>query len=623
MRHTTQIFLIAQCALLLTSMTWAADDVQFRAQAPAQVIVGNPFQLTYSVNQRAKDLRAPEFTDFEYLAGPYTSQSSSTSFVNGKRTSSFTLTYTYTLMANKEGTYTIQPATIQVSGDTYTSNGVRITVLPPDQEPSSSSQSNTQQSQQNRSSGNNSSQSGSVSSESVFIRTLVSQTRVHEQEVILLSYKLYFAGVDVAQFTNNTSLPEFKGFLKQELEMGEIQTELEHYNGRNYQTAVLYRTLLFPQRSGDIVIDPAQFEAVLRVQNQAQVRSIFDDFFGSYTNVTKPLKAPGVTIHVEELPKGKPSDFSGGVGTFTINSHISDTDVPANEAITLTLTIQGTGNMKLLKTPAVDWPEGFEVYDPKVTNNFKTTTMGVTGTKTIEYLAIPRAGGEYTIPPVHFSYYDSQENTYKTLTTPEYTLHITRGANDTNSPTVVNNYVNKEDIKQLGEDIRYISTAPLTDTKSGKLTSLLTYGSWQYWMCYLIPLALALVLFIIFRKQIRENADITRVRYKKANKVAQKRLKKAKKLLSENNKEAFYEEIERAAWTYLSDRLSIPTAQLNKENIAQILRDKGVDETLIAQVNDMLSNAEFARYAPASDHAMEDIYNATTKLIDQLENKKL
>ena len=623
MKHTIRIFILALCAVLPFAQLRAEDDVQFRAQAPAQVIAGKPFQLTYTVNQRAKDLRAPEFTDFDYLAGPYTSQSSSTSFVNGKRTSSFSLTYTYTLMANKEGTFTLQPATIRVGGDTYTSNGVRITVLPPDQEPANTTPNGNQQAQPSRQNESASSQQSGAGNENIFIRTLVSKTRVHEQEVLLLSYKLYFAGVDVAQFTNNTRLPEFKGFLKQEVELGEIQTELEHYNGRNYQTAVLYRTLLFPQRSGDITIDPAQFEAILRVQNRAQVRSIFDDFFGSYSNVTRPLTAPAVTIHVAELPKGKPSDFSGGVGTFALTARISDTEMPANEAVTLTLTIQGTGNMKLLKTPSVDWPEGFEVYDPKVTNNFKTTTAGVSGTKTIEYLAIPRAAGEYTIPAVHLSYYDTQEDTYKTLATPEYTLHIARASGETGTSTVVNNYVNKEDIKQLGEDIRYISTAPLPADKSATRTPRITFGTWQFWLCYLIPLLLAMTLFIIFRKQIRENADITRVRYKKANKVAQKRLRKAKALLSANNKEAFYEEIERAAWTYLSDRLSIPTAQLNKENIAQILRSKGIDDTLIAEVNRMLSDAEFARYAPASDHAMEDIYNATTRIIDQLENKKL
>lgn len=597
-----------------------AQDVEFKASAPAQVIMGRPFQLTYSVNQRAKDLRAPEFTDFDYIAGPYTSQSSSTSFVNGKRTSSFNLTYTYTLIANKEGTFTISPATIKVDGEQYTSNGVRIIVLPADQ-PNNVSAGNTntvgQTSQRPASSQND-----NVSEANIFVRTLVSKTRVREQEAILLSYKLYFAGVDVAQFTNNTRIPEFKGFLKQEIESGEIQTELEHYNGRNYQTAVLYRTLLFPQRSGDITIEPAQFEAVLRVQNRAQVRSIFDDFFGSYTAVNKPITAPGVTIHVLDLPANKPAGFSGGVGQFNLTSKISGTELNANEAVTLTLTIQGAGNMKLLKTPMVDWPEGFEVYDPKVTNNFKNTTAGVSGTKTIEYLAIPRAGGTYTIPPVRFAYYDTQEQDYRTITTPEYTLNIERAANEDATAMVVNNFVQKENIQQLGTDIRYIHTAelmPVADASSRAIR----FGSLLFWLCYAIPSLLAALLFVIFRKKIKENADMTRVRYKKANKVAQRRLKVAEQLLKQNKKDAFFEEIERAAWTYLSDRLSIPTAQLNKENIAQILSNKGVSDMIIQEMMHVLSTAEFARYAPTSDHAIQEVYEDTIKIINQLESEKL
>lgn len=597
-----------------------AQDVEFKASAPAQVIMGRPFQLTYSVNQRAKDLRAPEFTDFDYIAGPYTSQSSSTSFVNGKRTSSFNLTYTYTLIANKEGTFTISPATIKVDGEQYTSNGVRIIVLPADQ-PNNVSAGNTNTVGQT-SQRPTSSQNDNVSEANIFVRTLVSKTRVREQEAILLSYKLYFAGVDVAQFTNNTRIPEFKGFLKQEIESGEIQTELEHYNGRNYQTAILYRTLLFPQRSGDITIEPAQFEAVLRVQNRAQVRSIFDDFFGSYTAVNKPITAPGVTIHVLDLPANKPAGFSGGVGQFNLTSKISGTELNANEAVTLTLTIQGAGNMKLLKTPMVDWPEGFEVYDPKVTNNFKTTTAGVSGTKTIEYLAIPRAGGTYTIPPVRFAYYDTQEQDYRTITTPEYTLNIERAANEDATAMVVNNFVQKENIQQLGTDIRYIHTAeqmPVADASSRAIR----FGSLLFWLCYAIPSLLAALLFVIFRKKIKENADMTRVRYKKANKVAQRRLKVAEQLLKQNKKDAFFEEIERAAWTYLSDRLSIPTAQLNKENIAQILSNKGVSDMIIQEMMHVLSTAEFARYAPTSDHAMQEVYEDTIKIINQLESEKL
>ena len=596
-----------------------ADEVVFKAQAPKQVIVGRPFQITYTVNQRSRDLRAPEFTDFDVLSGPYTSTSSSTSFVNGKRTSSFEQTYTYMLMAQRAGTFTIGPATVKVDGENVQSNGVRIEVLPEDQQP----QQQTQSTQSNRNTQNNqSSQSSQASSENIFVRTIASKTKVHEQEALLITYKLYFANVDVAQLTNNTKLPEFTGFLKQDLEQGEIQTELEHYNGRNYQTAVLYRTVLYTQHSGDITIDPAKFEAVLRVQTQQRARSIFDDFFGSYTNVTKMLTAPGVTIHVKALPGGKPAGFSGGVGKFNLTPSISQTELQANEAVTIKLDISGSGNMKLIKTPAIDWPEGFEPYDPKVTNNFKTTTSGVSGTKSIEYLAIPRSAGEYTIPAVKFSYFDIDERAYKTLTTPEYTIRVKRGAgaaNDKGEEAVVVNYTQKEDIKQLGTDIRYIDTKRVEGRKS-KVESI-HYN--LIWLWYVVPLLLAIILLIVLRKQIKEASDLTRMKYKRANKVAQKRLKAAAAALKANDKEAFYAAIEQAAWTYLSDRLSIPMAELNKDNIATILAQKGVSETLIAEVKNVLSTAEFARYAPSTDHGMEDLYTATTNLINNLEDQKI
>ena len=611
-----RLFSIVLC--LGMALAGFAEDVVFKAQAPNQVIVGRPFQLTYSVNQRSRDLRAPEFTDFDYLAGPYTSTSSSTSFVNGHRTSSFTQTYTYTLMAQKAGTFTIGPATVKVDGENVQSNGVRITVLPEDEQPATQTSPTGQTNQTSQTQAS----SSQASSENIFVRTIASKTRVHEQEALLVTYKLYFANVDVAQLTNNTKLPEFTGFLKQDLEQGEIQTQLEHYNGRNYQTAVLYRTILYPQHSGDITIDPAKFEAVLRVQTQQRVRSIFDDFFGSYTNVTKMLTAPGVTIHVSALPAGKPAGFSGGVGKFTLTPSISQTELQTNDAVTIKLDITGAGNMKLLKTPAIDWPEGFEPYDPKVTNNFNTTTAGVSGTKSIEYLAIPRNAGEYTIPAVQFSYFDIEEKAYKTLSTPEYTIRVKRGAGDAaagSEPSAVVSYTQKEDIKQLGTDIRYIDTKPL----GGKPSAVRIQNTDFIWLYYVAPLLIALILLVVLRKQIKENADITRVRYKRANKVAQKRLKAAAAALKANDSNTFYAAIEQAAWTYLSDRLSIPTAELNKDNIASLLRQKGVGDDLIGEVMNVLSTAEFARYAPSTDHAMDDLYKATTNLINNLENEKI
>jgi hypothetical protein len=256
-----------------------------------------------------------------------------------------------------------------------------------------------------------------------------------------------------------------------------------------------------------------------------------------------------------------------------------------------------------------------------VTNNFKTTTAGLSGSKTVEYLAIPRAGGTYTIPAVQFSFYDTQADSYKTVSTPEYTLTIARGVNEEGTTVAVNNFVQKENIQLLGTDIRYIYTNDLP--AAVRQAPRFAFGSLLFWLWYIVPTLLAAVLFVVFRKKIKENADITHVRYKKANKVAQRRLKTAEKLLQENKKESFYEEIERAAWTYLSDRLSIPTAQLNKENISQILREKGVEEQLIQMVNSVLTTAEFARYAPTADYAMQQMYETTTQLINLLEEQKI
>ena len=603
-----------------------AEDVQFRAQAPAQVIVGRPFQFTYTVNQRARDLRAPEFNNFDYIAGPYTSQSSSTSFVNGRRTSSFTMTFTYTLMAQKEGTFSIPPATINVGGEHYTSNGVKITVLPEDQPQQTGSGQQPTASNQRSATGGQQSATNGPEQGNIFVRTLVSKTKVYEQEAVLLSYKVYVAGVDLKQFTNNTTLPDFTSFLQQKIDLQDVQLELENYNGRNYQTATIYSTLLYPQKSGDITIEPATFEALLLVPNQARSRSIFDDFFNSYTTATRSLRAPGTTIHVTPLPAGKPVSYAGGVGKFTMDAKLSATDVKANEAITLTLTIRGAGNMKLLKTPSVDWPEGFEQYDPKVTNNFKTSTGGMSGTRTIEYLAIPRAPGDYILPPVQFGYFDTEKGQYQVLTTPEYTLHIARGAGDQSATGVQQStvsYVNKEDIRELGSDIRYISAANFAPS-SEKEVLRIGFGSWQMWLLYGCPLTLALLLFVIFRKRIRENADLTRVRKRQANSVARKRLKQAKKLMGEaQHKEQFFEEIERASLQYLSDRLSIPTADLNKDTITATLRSKAIDESLIERTNNVLSDAAFARYAPAMGITPEQLYKQTESLINDLEDCKL
>ena len=592
-------------ALMLFSAfaSGAAEPVRFTASAPSTVIVDKPFQLVYTVNATGKDLKVPEFTNFEVLAGPFESRSSSYQVINGKASSSLSISYTFTLQGLKTGTYSVPPASIMVDGQKHSSNGLSIKVLPDDGSDAA---------------GSSAAQSGAstakITNDKIFIRTNVSKSSVYEQEPVVVTYKLYTLA-DVAGM-NNMKMPDFNGFLKQELDQSQNkQLSYENFNGKNYGTIVLYQVLLYPQRTGDITIDKASFEAVIRVQNKTQVRSIFDDFFDSYTNVNKALVAPAVKVKVYPLPGAKPAGFSGTVGQLSMSSTISATQVKANEAVTLKVVISGSGNMKLIKNPDIELPEGFEIYDPKVNNNFKTTTSGVSGTKTIEYLFIPRNAGDFEIPAAEFVYFDLQEKTYKTLRTPVYNLKVSKG--EGGESVVSGNYVNKEDVKQLGKDIRFIETKPFKLTKKTEPV----FGTVEGWILYLIPLLVALFLFFVLKRKALENSNIEFVRNKKANKQAQKRLKMAQKLLNEGKKDKFYEEVLKAVWNYLSDKLAIPAASLTKERVEAELTEKGVNADAIKQFTDILNTCEFARYAPNSgQQEMGNLYAEAIEAISNLED---
>lgn len=587
---------------MLNSLIVKADEpVRFSASAPSAVVLNSPFQLVYTLNAAGKDLRVPEINNFDLLAGPFQSHSSSIQIINGRQSSSESNSYTYTLQAQKIGTFTIPSASIIVGGQKYTSNGVSIKVLPAD-------------APQSKSQGGRGGSQASISNDNIFIRTDVSKTNVYEQEAILVTYKLYTL-VDVVQ-CNPKKMIDFNGFMKQDIDQPtNKQFSLENYNGRNYTSVVLYKFLLYPQHSGVLQIDKWNFEAVVRVQNKTAVRSIFDDFFDSSTNVSKIITAPAVKINVNALPAGKPATYTGTVGRFNLNSSISSTQIKANDAVTLKINIEGSGNMKLIKNPTVKFPDGFEVYDPKVTNNFKTTASGVSGNKVVEYMFIPRHSGNFEIPSAEFSYFDTQAKTYKTLRTPVYKLQVAKGVGGENQ-TIVSNYVDKEDVKQLGKDIRYIQTDKFTLSKEEEPI----FGTYIGWLMYLIPLLISMSLFFLFRKQAKENADISFVKNKKANKVAQKRLKLAQKLLKEGKKDKFYEEVMKATWTYLSDKLSIPISSLTKDRVESELTSQNVDSTQINKFVDILNTCEFARYAPNSgQQEMGNLYTETIQAISDLE----
>jgi hypothetical protein len=447
----------------------------------------------------------------------------------------------------------------------------------------------------------------------LFVRLNIAKSSVYENEGFLATFKLYSL-VDATGF-DNIKFPEFEGFISQDIELpSNLQMTLENFNGRNYRTVVLKQVVLYPQHSGKISIGSGKYDVNVRIRSQQRSRGFFDDFFDTYQNVKKTVTSAPVVVDVKPLPAGKPASFSGAVGDYKMTSSINTTNLKANDAITIKMTISGTGNVKLIKNPEIIFPADFEVYDPKVDVNTKVSASGVSGSKTIEYYAIPRYGGDFTIPSAHFSYFDLKSGTYKTLSTEEYQLHVTPGEGGTASPAVVNS-TNKENIRYLGQDIRHIKTENYSFYKTGLL-----FGTLTYWLYYLIPAFLFAVFFIYFRKLVRQKANIALMRTKKANKVASKRLKTANKYLKEDKKEPFYDELLKAVWGYLSDKLNIPVSSLTKDNVEVELTKSGAKEELINQFLDILNTAEFARYAPSQGHgAMDELYQSTINAINNME----
>ena len=593
--------IIILIALIAYSTQAFADKVSFTASAPDAVVVGDQFRLSYTVTtQKVKDFRAPSIKGFDVLMGPSRSQQSSTQIVNGNVTSTSSITFTYILMANTAGEYTIGGASIVADGNQMVSNSVKIKVLPQDQNSNGG---------QGGSSAHSSSGT-SVSDQDLFITATASKTNVFEQEAFVLTYKIYTRESNLQ--LNNAKLPDFKGFHSQEIEMTtNARWTPEHYRGRNYYTTVYRQFVLFPQQSGKLYIDPAQFQ--MTIGKPVQSDDPFDAFFNGGSNVIeikKSIATPKIAINVSPLPAGKPADFSGGVGEFTVSSSINSKELKTNDAITIKLVISGTGNLKLISNPEIKFPEDFEVYDPKVDNQVRLTREGLTGNRVIEYLAIPRHAGTYKIPGVSFSYFDIRSKSYKTLKTEEYVVNIEKGAG--NADQVIANFTNKEDLKVLGKDIRYIKQNEVTFQPKGSFF----YGSMSYWLFYIIPALAFIIFFIIYRKQAAENANVAKVRTKKANKVATKRMKLAGKLLSENKKDAFYDEVLKALWGYISDKLNIPVSRLSKDNIEEKLRNHGVSEELIKDFLNALNDCEFARFAPGDENqAMDKVYSSSIEVI--------
>lgn len=592
--------------LLTTEISVWADEVTFTATAtPDAVAVGDQLRLSYTITtQDVRDFRAPSIKGFDVLMGPSRSQQSNVQIINGKTTTSTkSITFTYILLATSEGSFTIPGATITAENNQIISNSVTIKVLPADKTTS------------NQKNNNNTPSKNTISNEDLFITATVNKTHVYEQEAILLTYKIY-TQVDLRAF-DNIKLPDFKGFHSQEIELpNNRKWGLEHYKGRNYQTTIYRQFVLFPQQTGKLTIDAARFDASIAVVSN-QSMDPFDAFFNGGRNIIEVKKAlftPKQIINVQALPS-KPTNFSGGVGEFNITSSINASNIEANEAITIKLVISGTGNLKLITNPEIKFPEDFEIYDPKSENNFRLTNAGLSGNKVIEYLAIPRNPGDYKIPAIEFTYFDIKSQSYKTLKTEDYQVHVKKGKKGIEQN--VANFSNKEELKVLNEDIRFIKQNDVTLVPRGQFF----FGTFKYWLWYLIPLLIFISLFIIYRKQVIANDNTIKIRIRNANKVAVKRLKLSKKFLSDNKRDEFYDEILKALWGYVSDKLNIPMSRLSKDNIEEKLCNYGVDNELIKEFLSVLDNCEFARFSPSeANTGMEKIYEEALRIIGKMES---
>ena len=618
-------FTVAQAAVpTLTERAGALmAQVTIRVQAPSEVVQGDRFRIDYVVNTSdVDDFKVDAFEGLVELYGPSRSQSSSISMVNGKTTSSSSVKFTYTVTTEKAGTFHVPAATVVSGGKAVKSASPQITVLPG----GSSGSGNSGQSGQSGNSGQSAHSSGGadrmrtqnvgdrITNKDIFIAVTASKKRVYEQEAVLLTYKLYTL-VNISEMAGK--MPELDGFHVQELNrQRQPELKMEHYNGKNYGTVVWSQYVVFPQQTGDLTIPEIKYEATIMQQNRSA--DPFDIFFGGGTmmqEVKKTVMAPAVTLHVDALPSPKPSNFSGAVGKFSIASTLTPQQLKANDATTLRLTVSGTGNMKLMNAPEVAWPKDFERYDPKTEEKTRISANGSTGQVLFDYIAVPRHQGKYDLPPVEFCYFDPDARAYKTLSTEAYTLDIEKGKGGSSASSAG---LSKEEIELLGSDIRFIKLGePTFQTGDSAF-----FGSRRYWLSYVVALLVFLGLSIVFRRYVVASADLVGRRGRGASKAATRRLKAARKLMSQGSAAAFYEETMKALWGYVGDKLNIPVSELSKDNVRERLAARQASDDLVSQFIATLDECEFARFAPGDPAAtMDKIYASAEEVINKMEGE--
>ena len=599
MKYFVSIILIVYSAAVMH-----AQDVRVTVETPRIVRVGEPFQMAIKVNADASNPRLPEMSAFTVISNRGRSTSSSVSIVNGNVTRSMEVAFNLIVQANQEGTQEIGAVEVTVDRNTYRSAPVTVQVVagnaPAQPQQGSGGTTNQPSSQQTQS-----------DNREVFVEVITDRRQVYQGEPINASLKL-FSRLQVASI-NPLDFPTFDGFFIQEIETPPLRSlNQETINGVPHSTGVLRQYVLFPQRSGTLTISSCNMEVGINQRVQTQSRSIFDDFFGRVQTIPRQVTSRPVQITVLPLPEGRPASFSGGVGQMRFNVTLDKTEVNANEPVILKASISGNGNLRFVDAPRINFPPNFEVYDPRIATQLNAATTA--GSKTFEYLVIPRHGGTYKIPAIEFSYFDPQTRQYVTLLSEEYTITVERG-DELPGANVIGG-ITREDIRHLGRDINFIKSGKIKLYRAGEHF----FGTWNFWLWYLIPAIFFAVTVYMRRKYIRKSANVALVKNRKANRYAAKRLKKARKFMDNAQKEQFYEELSRAVWGYLGDKMNIPVAELSKDNAKAVMEQCKVESTLADEFIDVIDDCEFARYAPTEAGSdMSTLYGRAVEVINKMQ----
>lgn len=598
-----KLFAIFIILTIMAGMSYAfAQEIKFDATvSKRKVSVGEIFQLSYTLNVSVQRFEGPNLNEFVNYSGP--NQSSSMQIINGQMTQS--LTFYYRLAAKKEGKFTIPSATVLVANGTIKSNQVDIEVVAASSQTQQQNQQSTQQKQ---------GQSSGVTNDRLFIRASVSKSEIYQNEQIIVTYKLFskYGSINISDF----KFPSFNGFYAYEIESSKNTTlQQENVNGEIFYTAELKQTILLPQKSGTLEIPTLEAEFIVRERTSAQ--SIFEQFFGGgYRDVKFKTKSKPLKITVNPFPSaGKPANFAGAVGDLSLKAEIDKDKLKTNDALNLKVTISGRGSLKLIDKLNINFPVEWEVYDPQITDKISLNTSGMSGSRTFEFLIIPKAGGNYKLGPIALDYFNPLKKSYEKTESPVLNIAVERGKDE---PVYNAKAGNKAELKILGTDVRYISSSPGEFKKVGEKSF---FASKIFYTLAFIPPFFLLILLLFRRSRNKQNADVQGMKFRKANKIAMLKLKEAEKALKAGNKELFFNEVSKSIFGFLSDKFSIPLSELSRDSIRIKLSEKGVSEDKISEVLSLIDQCELARFAPSQTLDMKTVYDLAVNFISKNQSK--